>query len=649
VSTSPPPGRDGVPAPAGRDSPGAVEPGARGSAGSAVGDGGAAIRYDVVIPTTGRPSLERLLSALLHCPPPLPDRIVLVDDRPGATAGDPLTRLDGIVVRRSGGRGPAAARNVGWQAASAPWIVFLDDDVVPADDWTLRLQEDLGAVDAEGGAVADDANRGAVDANRGANDANRGAGGAVAGVQGRVRVPLPGERRPTDWERNVAGLEQARWATADLAYRRSALVAVGGFDERFRRNYREDADLGLRLIADGWSIVSGVREVTHPVGPADRWTSLRLQRGNADDVLMRALHGRDWRRRADAPRGRLPQHIVTAVSFATAVALFAVHRRKPGSIAATVWAAGTAELAGRRIAPGPRSGEEVSTMLLTSAAMPFAATAWWLLGHARAQRRRTVAPWRAIAPRDARRRTVAPWRAIAPRDARRRTVAPWRAIAPRDAIAPPDAAAQQEAVAQREAARSVVALRRAVAPPAAHARPVASAAEPPDAVLFDRDGTLVVDVPYNGDPALVLPMPGALDAVASLHDAGVPTAVISNQSGIARGLLSPEQVEAVNRRIDQLLGGVGPWVVCPHGPEDGCDCRKPQPGLVRAAAAQLGVAPERCAVIGDIGADVEAARAAGARGVLVPTTRTRREEIAAADEVAPDLLSAVRRLLESSA
>ena len=143
-------------------------------------------------------------------------------------------------------------------------------------------------------------------------------------------------------------------------------------------------------------------------------------------------------------------------------------------------------------------------------------------------------------------------------------------------------------------------------------------------------------------------MPGARAALAALRAAGVPTAVVSNQSGIGRGLLTPAQVAAVNRRVEQLLGPLGPWLICPHGPDDGCSCRKPAPGLILAAARRLGVAPARCAVIGDIGADVAAAHAAGARGVLVPTPRTRPAEVAAAAELAPDLERAVRRLLEGA-
>ncbi len=200
-------------------------------------------------------------------------------------------------------------------------------------------------------------------------------------MQGRIVVPLPAGRRPTDWERNTRGLERARWATADIAYRRAALEAVGGFDERFPRAYREDADLGLRVVAAGWRIVPGERTVRHPVRPAPAWVSLAKQAGNADDVLMRRLHGRDWRARAGVPAGRRPRHLAVVAAVAGALAA-----RRPG-LAAAAWLAGTAELAWARIAPGPRTPREVATMAWTSALMPFAATGWWLWGHATLRRR----------------------------------------------------------------------------------------------------------------------------------------------------------------------------------------------------------------------------------------------------------------------
>jgi histidinol-phosphate phosphatase family protein len=166
-------------------------------------------------------------------------------------------------------------------------------------------------------------------------------------------------------------------------------------------------------------------------------------------------------------------------------------------------------------------------------------------------------------------------------------------------------------------------------------------------VLFDRDGTLVIDVPYNGDPDRVEPVPGARAALDRLRAAGLPLAVVSNQSGVARGLLSSAQVAAVNARVDELLGPFDAVLVCEHGPDDGCTCRKPEPGLVLEAARRLGVDPTQCVMVGDIGTDVEAARAAGARPVLVPTAVTRPEEVAAAPEVVDDLAAAVQLVLDA--
>jgi histidinol-phosphate phosphatase family protein len=144
----------------------------------------------------------------------------------------------------------------------------------------------------------------------------------------------------------------------------------------------------------------------------------------------------------------------------------------------------------------------------------------------------------------------------------------------------------------------------------------------PAVVLFDRDGTIVHDVPYNTDPALVVPVPGAAQALAALRQAGIRVGVVSNQSGVGQGIITPAQLSAVNNRVEELLGPFGTWQLCTHRADAGCACRKPEPGLVTAAADALGVTAAQCVVIGDIAADVTAARAAGARGILVPTPQT---------------------------
>ncbi|MER6596124.1 HAD family hydrolase, partial [Micromonospora purpureochromogenes] len=131
-------------------------------------------------------------------------------------------------------------------------------------------------------------------------------------------------------------------------------------------------------------------------------------------------------------------------------------------------------------------------------------------------------------------------------------------------------------------------------------------------MLLDRDGTLVEDVPYNGDPEKVRPMPGARAALDRLRAAGLRLGVVTNQSGLAKGLFTAAQLRAVHARIEALLGPFDTWQVCPHDDGDGCACRKPAPGLVHRAAAALGTTPARCVLVGDIGRDMTAALAAGA-------------------------------------
>jgi hypothetical protein len=341
------------------------------------------VSFDVVIPTVGRDSLQRLLAALdagFADAPVLPGRVILVHDRPGpapldlgadASRGRYSDRLSSrLAVLPGPAAGPAAARNVGWRTTSAgtEWVAFLDDDVLPPPTWAADLVADLARLGPDVGAD-------------------------VGASQGRLRVRLPSNRRPTDWERNVAGLANAAWATADMAYRRAALEAVGGFDERFPRAYREDADLALRVQAAGWRLTKGDRVVDHPVRPADRWVSVRLQAGNADDVLMRALHGCDWRQRCGAPPGRRGRHLAVTAAGVAAVGAAAARRPALAIAAAVAWLAGTAELAWARIAPGPRTREEVVTMLATSAVLPAAATAWWLRGIFRWRRLLVRAPF----------------------------------------------------------------------------------------------------------------------------------------------------------------------------------------------------------------------------------------------------------------
>ncbi len=182
-------------------------------------------------------------------------------------------------------------------------------------------------------------------------------------------------------------------------------------------------------------------------------------------------------------------------------------------------------------------------------------------------------------------------------------------------------------------------------PPPAAATGTPAGAGAPRAVLFDRDGTLVEDVPHNTDPARLRPRPHAREALEVLRAAGVRAAVVTNQPDLARGVLTLPQLEALQARMEELLGPVEVTAVCPHLPEAGCGCRKPAPGLVHAACRLLRLAPARTVVVGDIGTDLLAAHRAGAPSLLVPNEATRREETEAARCTAPHLATAVRTLL----
>jgi D-glycero-D-manno-heptose 1,7-bisphosphate phosphatase len=148
-------------------------------------------------------------------------------------------------------------------------------------------------------------------------------------------------------------------------------------------------------------------------------------------------------------------------------------------------------------------------------------------------------------------------------------------------------------------------------------------------VLFDRDETIVVDVPFNGDPDRVEPAPNARALLDRLRAAGLRLAVVSNQSGIGRGLLTREAVDSVNRRVDELLGPFAGFFICPHAVEDACGCRKPKPKLILDAARAIGVDPACCVVVGDRESDVAAARNAGAMPLKVDGPRGLEEAVEA--------------------
>lgn len=225
------------------------------------------MKISVVIATLNRPVLlDRCLAALsAQTVPRRSYEVVVVDDGPHeateAVVRGWSRRSPGfdVVYRCSNqAHGPAAARNVGWRAGRSPIIAFTDDDCIPEPDWLAAGLQAFSRAD-------------------------------VGAVSGRILVPLP--FKPTDWERNVAGLERAPCATANCFYRKAILEALGGFDERFTEAWREDSDLQFRALAQGVTIVQEPQAlVLHPVRPAPWGVSVSLQRQNRFNALLYKKH-----------------------------------------------------------------------------------------------------------------------------------------------------------------------------------------------------------------------------------------------------------------------------------------------------------------------------------------------------------------------
>jgi histidinol-phosphate phosphatase family protein len=154
----------------------------------------------------------------------------------------------------------------------------------------------------------------------------------------------------------------------------------------------------------------------------------------------------------------------------------------------------------------------------------------------------------------------------------------------------------------------------------------------PDAVFLDRDGTIIEDAHYIKAPSQVRLLPGAAGAIKRLNDAGVRVIVATNQSGIARGLFTVEEYQAVSRRLDGLLAAEGAHIdasyYCPHHPNETgpCSCRKPGTKMFEDALRDWRLDPARVAYIGDRWRDVAASKKLGGRGIMVDSPMTTDED-----------------------
>lgn len=313
-------------------------------------------RVSVVVPTCGRPALlRRCLAALLAQRLMRGEfEVLVVDDGCDEVTRQTVARAGSSAAVRvryllAGPRGgPAAARNVGWREAAADVIAFTDDDCIPSRGW---LQAGLDAIDT-----------------------------GIEGACGQVIVPIPA--RPSDYQRDAAGLERAEFVTANCFYRRRALEMVGGFDPRFKLAWREDSDVFFGLLERGLPLAYAPGAlVVHPVRGAGWGVSLGQQRKNLFNALLYRKHPTLYRQRIQARPPVGYYAILLAALTAVAAAVFDLPTA--AWLAASTWVVLTGRFAAQRLHHTSRAPAHVAEMLVTSILIPALAVFWRLVGAAR--------------------------------------------------------------------------------------------------------------------------------------------------------------------------------------------------------------------------------------------------------------------------
>lgn len=319
------------------------------------------IRVSVVVATFRRPDLlARGLRALAeqHFPRDHYEIIICDDACSDATrrqvddwrrAADDRPTIRYLSVNDS--QGPAGARNRGWHHARGEIIAFTDDDTIPAPDW---LSQGLQAMTAD-----------------------------VAAVTGVTDMPLPNP--PSDYERDAAGLTRAAFITANCFVRRSALVAVGGFDTRYTMAWREDSDLHFALLAHGFSVQAApLARVLHPVRSFGFAAGIRMQKKVMFDMLLRRKYPILYRRYI---RHRLPGfYLAVTVALLIAVVLLVAGLYRGAAIAAGTWLVLSVMFFVRRLRGTRRSPRMVADLAVTSACIPLLSIVWRVVGLVRFQR-----------------------------------------------------------------------------------------------------------------------------------------------------------------------------------------------------------------------------------------------------------------------
>ena len=314
------------------------------------------ITASVVVPTKGRPQLLNrcIASLVLQRFDAQRFEIIVVDDGPsddtrevvqGWAAHTEGSGPDIIYIPSMGPHGPAAARNLGWHAARGGIIAFTDDDTIARADW---LQNGIDAFSDN-----------------------------VHAVWGRIVMPLNGT--PTDYELDAKGLETAEFVTANCFCRKRVLEDIGGFDERFRFAWREDADLYFNLISYSANIVHAPNAVmTHPIRPARWGVSLSQVKKVQFDALLFKKHPALYRQKIRArPRW---DFYVTVGSLLAAAAASLADMDETAALAALVWFFMTARFCIKRLLHTSKKPSHVLEMIVTSALIPPLAVFWRMIG-----------------------------------------------------------------------------------------------------------------------------------------------------------------------------------------------------------------------------------------------------------------------------
>lgn len=309
----------------------------------------------VVVPTYRRPDLLRkcLLALAQQQLERSLFRVVVVDDGNEAQTAQAVQGIvgqTGLPIQYLGQpvrRGPAAARNRGWQSAQTAYIAFTDDDCLPQPAWLTT-----GLLALQRGAQV---------------------------ITGRVKIPLPDQ--PTAHDRTTALLETAEFVTANLFCRRSALARVGGFDEAFDIAWREDSDLQFKLLEANISISTCPEAViVHPIRSAPWYASLRDERKNRYDALLYKRHPVLFRQRIPAYRSLVMQYYAFVITFLAGLLALALGHTSVAIGVFAIWLLLTITIISRQLPDSPLKWENLRTAILTGVSKPFLSIYWRLYG-----------------------------------------------------------------------------------------------------------------------------------------------------------------------------------------------------------------------------------------------------------------------------